>query len=318
MEYGKPICEMAVGQEIEGYYLLKEASMKTTFTGRPFLNALIADQSGVMEAKAWDYTGSITGVDAGKIVKIRCEISEYKGALQMNIGRIRLAREEDEYDLSALLPIAPIKITETMESVSELVATIEDDDYRTICEQLLERHREAFQNIPAAKSVHHSFLSGLLMHTASMLRIADFLAGVYRGTVDRSLLLAGTLLHDFAKEKEFSFSPLGIVQDYSVPGQLLGHLVMGAQEVAEIAKELQISEEKSILLQHMILSHHGEPEYGAAVKPVCAESELLSYIDKIDSRMEIYRETFAETSVGEFSDRVYALEKKIFRHSDFE
>lgn len=106
-----------------------------------------------------------------------------------------------------------------------------------------------------------------------------------------------------------------MVTDYSMKGQLLGHLVMGAEEVAEISKELDIEEEKAVLLQHMVLSHHGEPEFGAAVKPMCAESELLSYIDMIDSRMEIYRETLEDINIGEFSNRVFALEKRIFRHN---
>jgi len=99
-----------------------------------------------------------------------------------------------------------------------------------------------------------------------------------------------------------------------VKGQLLGHLVMGAQEVAQVAAELGISEDKSVLLQHMILSHHGDPEFGAAIKPICVESELLSHIDMIDSRMEIYRETFDELNVGEVSNRIFALDKRIYRH----
>ena len=153
------------------------------------------------------------------------------------------------------------------------------------------------------------------MHTGNMMQLADFLAGMYADTVDRSLLLAGTFAHDLQKEREFRFSALGLVTDYSVPGQLLGHLVMGAQEIAEIAKELDVPEEKSVLLQHLVLSHHGEPEFGAAVRPACAESELLSYIDMIDSRMEIYHEVLGATPLGGFSDRVFALDgKKLYHH----
>lgn len=102
--------------------------------------------------------------------------------------------------------------------------------------------------------------------------------------------------------------------DYSVKGQLLGHLVIGAQEVAKLAAEMGMSEDKSVLLQHMILSHHGEPEFGAAVKPICAESELLSQIDMIDSRMEIYRETLQDLRVGEVSNRIFALDKRVYKH----
>ena len=112
----------------------------------------------------------------------------------------------------------------------------------------------------------------------------------------------------------FRFSALGLVTDYSVPGQLLGHLVMGAQEIAEIAKELDVPEEKSVLLRHLVLSHHGEPEFGAAVRPLCAEAELLSLIDAVDSRMEIYRETYDTMNAGTFSPRIFALEKKVFKH----
>ena len=148
-----------------------------------------------------------------------------------------------------------------------------------------------------------------------MLQTADFLAGMYESVIDRSLLIAGTLLHDFAKCEEFTTSPLGLVTDYSVKGVLLGHLVMGAHEVANVAVSLNIPEEKSVLLQHLILSHHGEPEFGAAVKPMCAESELLSFIDMIDSRMEIYRETLQEVPAGEFSKRIFALDRSIYHHN---
>lgn len=144
--------------------------------------------------------------------------------------------------------------------------------------------------------------------------IAEWLSKLgYGDIIDRSLLLAGTFLHDFAKESEFTFSQLGLVTEYSVKGQLLGHLVMGAQEVANVATELGIPEDKSVLLQHMILSHHGEPEFSAAVKPICAESELLSQIDMLDSRMEIYRETLAGLQVGEVSNRIFALDKRVFK-----
>jgi 3'-5' exoribonuclease len=314
MEYDKPIAGMAFGQEIEGFYILKEANPRTTAAGKPFLSAVLADRSGSVDAIAWDYPGPLCGADAGRIVKVRGKVSEFKGAAQLNIIALRPAERDDRYDLSLLVPTAPIDPEAELQKVRELVGSIEDGDYRKLAQTMLERHLDAFKSIPAAKSVHHSFLSGLLMHTANMLKAADFLAGLYAEVIDRSLLLTGTLLHDFAKQEEFSFSSLGLVTDYSVKGQLLGHLVMGAQEAAETAKELGVPEEKSLLLQHLILSHHGEPEFGAAVRPVCAEAEMLAAIDMLDSRMEIYAETLAEIPVGAFSGRVFALDKKIYRH----
>ena len=270
-----------------------------------------------MEIKIWDYSGPIGAhpEDTGRVVKIRGSVSEYRGALQISVHRIRMAEAADDYDTSLLVPTAPIDTDAALADVQRLVASITDADYRSVAETMLTRHLDAFRRIPAGKSVHHSFLSGLLMHTYNMLRTADFLAGLYPEVIDRSLLLTGTLLHDFGKEREFAFSDLGIVTEYSTAGQLLGHLVMGAQEVADAARELGIPEEKSMLLQHLLLSHHGEPEFGAAVRPMCAEAELLSYIDLIDSRMEIYAETLPAVPAGSFSARIFALEKKIYHHN---
>ncbi len=315
MEYDLPIARMARGIDIEGFYLLKSAFPKVTVSGKPFLTAVLADESGTIEAKVWDYSGPIGERDAGKVIKVRGSVSDYRGALQVTVDKLRLAAEDDHVDVSRLVRVAPIDRAGAYADITRLVSTLEDADYRAVCEEMLRRHEDAFRTIPAAKSVHHSFLSGLLMHTYNMLRLADFLAAQYADTVDRSLLLAGTLLHDFGKEREFTFSELGLVTDYSTKGQLLGHLVMGAQETAEVAEMLGIPEEKSVLLQHLLLSHHGEPEFGAAVLPQCAEAELLSLIDQIDSRMEIYREALAPLKSGEFSQRIFALDnRRIYKH----
>ncbi len=314
MEYNKQVADLMIGDEVEGFYLLKNASARTTAAGKPFLNVTLADTSGTVEGVVWDYAGPVGAADEGSVVKVRGRISEYRGARQLVVDRIRAAGEGDPVDPASLVPTAPVDGDADWDYVLELMSSLEDADYAAVAQEMLRRHEQELRRIPAAKSVHHSFLGGLLMHTANMLRIADFLAWQYAETVDRSLLLAGTLLHDFSKSKEFSFSPLGLAVDYSVKGQLLGHLVMGAQEISERARELNVPEEKSVLLQHMILSHHGEPEFGAAVRPLCAESELLSLIDMIDSRMEIYRTTMEEVPVGEFSGRIFALEKKIYHH----
>ncbi len=313
MEYNVPVSAMALNDEIEGFYILKSANPKVTANGKPFLTGALSDRTGVMEMKVWDYAGPLTAADEGKVVKVRGTVGEFRGTPQFTASRIRLAAD-DQVDPASLVPTAPIDREAAMAALQKLAASIEDEDYRAVAEAMLERHGQALERIPAAKSVHHAFLGGLLMHTANMMKLADFLAELYRDTIDRSLLLAGTLLHDMAKEQEFVFSQLGLATDYSVKGQLLGHLVMGAQEAARVAETLHVPEEKSVLLQHLILSHHGEPEFGAAVRPLCAEAELLSLIDAVDSRMEIYRETYDTMDAGTFSPRIFALEKKVFKH----
>ena len=314
MEYNKLIAQLEIGDEAEGFYGLKTAQSRVSNSGKPFLSAVLADRSGAIEAKVWDYGGPVGPADEGEVLKIRGTVNEFRGAPQMIISRLRLTQEGDRYNLGDLVPVAPIDADAAMEELRSVVERIEDGDYRAVCRWMMDRYGERFASIPAGKSMHHSFVGGLLMHTLYMVRTADYLAGLYAPVIDRSLLLAGTLLHDFAKCDEFVTSPLGLVTEYSTRGQLLGHLVMGAQAAAAAAKELGVPEEKSILLQHLLLSHHGDPAFGAAVRPVCAESELLSMIDLIDSRMEIYKETMEETEPGRFSKKVFALDKKIFRH----
>ena len=315
MEYNKQIGFMTPGDDVEGFYLLKSASKRVTSTGKPFLNITLSDARDTIEAKVWDYSGPIGEADSGKIVKIRGNVQEYKGSCQISIDKIRLSRDDDVYDLSAIVPTAPIDSIKELEFVQELVSSIEDRDYRNICEEMLSRHIASFGRIPAGTSVHHGFVSGLLMHTGNMLRIADFLSTeIYPDAVDRSLLLAGTLLHDFAKEKEYAISELGLATGKTVEGMLLGHLYLGAEEIAEVGKALSVPDEKIMLLKHMLLSHHGEPEHGAAVIPCTAEAELLSYIDLLDSRMEIYAEAFEKMDKGTVSEKIWALEKKIYNH----
>ena len=314
MEYNKWIADFQTGDEVEGFYVLKTAASKISNSGKPFLSASLADRSGAIETKMWDYAGPVGTADEGSVVKIRGTVSEFRGSLQLILSRIRPVQEGDRYSLGDLVPVAPVDVDEAWQELMGLVDGLEDRDYAAVCRRVLERYGERFRTVPGGKSMHHSFVSGLLMHTLYMVRTADYLAGLYRDVVNRDLLLAGTLLHDAAKCDEFVTSPLGLVTEYSVRGQLLGHLVMGAQSAAEAAGELGIPEEKSVLLQHMLLSHHGDPAFGAAVRPMCAESELLSLIDLVDSRMEIYREALAETEPGQFSRRVFALDKKVFRH----
>ena len=314
MEYNKLIAQLEIGDEAEGFYVLKTAQSRVSNSGKPFLSAVLADRSGAIEAKVWDYGGPVGPADEGEVLKIRGTVNEFRGAPQMIISRLRLTQEGDRYNLGDLVPVAPIDADAAMEELRSVVERIEDGDYRAVCRWMMDRYGERFASIPAGKSMHHSFVGGLLMHTLYMVRTADYLAGLYAPVIDRSLLLAGTLLHDFAKCDEFVTSPLGLVTEYSTRGQLLGHLVMGAQAAAEAAGELGIPEEKSMLLQHMLLSHHGEPEFGAAVRPMCAEAELLSIIDLMDSRMEIYQEAMEETEPGQFTKRIFALDKKVFRH----
>lgn len=309
------IRDMQNGDKIEGFYLLQAAQTKTTVAGKPYLSMTLADCTGTIQAQMWDYSGPIADKDAGSIVKVRAMVGEFRSAPQLTVNMLRLADEQDVFDRSRLVPAAPLDTDKVWDEIRGYIDAMQDADYAAVCREMLAEYYDRVKTLPAAKTVHHSFLYGLAMHTLCMLKTADFLAGLYPDVVDRSLLLAGTLLHDFAKSEEYELSPTGLVSEYSVQGELIGHPVLGAQAVGRIAERLGTPEEKRVLLQHLLLSHHGDPEFGAAVRPVCAESELLSLIDLIDSRMEIYRETMEDLPAGSFSKRIFALDKRIYKHT---
>jgi 3'-5' exoribonuclease len=313
MEFNKAVSDLAVGDQVEGYYVLGNILLKTSSAGKPFLSCTVSDATGSMDAKLWNYSGPAGPGDSGKAALIRGEVTSYNGNLQFIIQRLRFAGPQDDYDPAALVPAAPIDPEAAMAELEKYAKSMEDGDYRRLCITILDRHREAFTRLPAAKSMHHAFLYGLLMHTLNMLRAAEGLASLYGEVIHRDLLLAGTLLHDLGKLWEYNLSPLGLVTEYSTPGDLLGHIYMGAREAENVGRELGIPEEKRTLIAHMILSHHGDPEYGAAVVPQFAEAELLSLIDRIDSRMEIYAEALPQTQPGRFTLRVPALDKRVFR-----
>ena len=311
------ICNMVTGKTYEGFFLLSSMSLRTTKAGKTYLSGEMTDITGSIPIVFWDYAGELETKDVGAIIKVRGEVSEYNGKKQFTIHHTRLATDSDPYDLSELVPCAPIDVEREMEYVNNLIDSMKDQDYLRFAKASLKRNEKMFRLLPAAKGVHHAFVSGLLMHTACMLKQADSLCEIY-GTryINRDLLLAGVLVHDFAKGKEFEVSPIGMVKDYTEEGNLIGHTVMGMMEIERIADLVMLPKDKKLLLQHMIAAHHGKPEFGAAAVPQIVEAELLHYIDMIDSRYEIYREVMEQTPQGEFSERIFALEHRVFNHRE--
>ena len=237
------LADVRPGDEIDGFYLLSDATVRSSTNGSRYLSATLCDRSGSLDLKMWDYTLTIGPNDNGSAVRVRGQVLDYRGTRQLNVRQLRLAEEKDGVEAESLVPTAPIDAEEAMAYVEERIGSLQDEDYRKLAETIFARHRDRFRTIPAAKSVHHGFRSGLLMHTANMLQTADWLADLYAEVIHRDLLLTGVLLHDIAKLREFDFSPLGTVKDYSVEGRLLGHPVMGATETAETAEALGVPKE---------------------------------------------------------------------------
>ncbi len=309
----KKVCDICIDDAVEGFYLMKNPSAKTTQNGKDYLVFNLADATGEVEAKYWDYTGDLHKTCKGKPVKVRGNLSEYNGKKQFTVTLIRELKPEDHVDYMRLVPAAPINPQDALSKVVDMIQSMKDEDYKKLCFTVLERNKDMFCCIPAAKSVHHAFRYGLLMHTYFLMCHADHMARYYP-FVNRDLLIAGTFCHDIGKLREFIFSEMGLVNDYSVPGTLLGHLYMGAVEVGSIAHEVGVHEEKSMLVQHMLLSHHGDPEWGACVVPKMAEAQLLHMIDDLDAKMELYREVIENADGLGLTEHNRFLNTRVYIH----
>lgn len=297
------------------YCLIKTLDKKSTRNGKPYLDLVLSDSTGEISAKLWDYD-EIKHADLAPsmAVKVRGSVEEFKGSPQFRISNIRAITEQDDFDVSALVASSP---EDSQWMLGELYATVdsfEDKELQSLVKYLLQKRGESLLNAPAAMNMHHAERGGLLFHTLSMLRVAERVCEVYP-FLDRELLLSGVIVHDLGKIDEMKMNELGLASAYTVEGELVGHLVKGAEEIAKAAEVLGISEETAILLKHMVISHHGLPEFGAAKMPAFAEAEVLNVIDNLDATLFEFNTAIDSVPVGEFSSRQWALDnRKIYNH----
>ncbi len=300
---------------VEGFCLIKTADRKTSSKGDSYLDLTLGDSEGEINAKLWRYVPEIHGeYTANQIVKVRGLISEYNGNDQLRIERIRHTEPTDNVKAEDFVKSADYSGEVMFGEILKIVEDFSDDGLKAIVSAILNDNRLEILYWPAAFKLHHAVRGGLLLHTLSIVRLAQGVCKIYP-FVDCELLISGAILHDIAKLKEYTVADSGIATGYSVEGNLLGHLTMGAMMVNEYAKKLGISQKTAMLLEHMLLSHHGEPDFGAAVRPAFIEAELLSELDLMDSRIYEMREAVIDTKPDEFTAKLWAMDnRKLYNH----
>lgn len=301
---------------VEGFCLVKTVEQKTSSKGDVYLDFTLSDTTGEINGKLWRYEIAEHGeYKNNDIVKIRGTISQYNGADQLRIERIRQSVDADNVKIEDFVRTSGYSAEQMYNEIIRLANEFNDEELKSLVITVYEENRNALLYWPAAFKLHHALRGGLLMHTLSIVRLCEGVCGVYP-FVDKDLLLAGAMLHDISKLEEFSVDETGLAEGYSVEGNLLGHLAMGATKIEKYAQKLGISRKTTVLVQHMILSHHGEPEFGAAVRPMFIEAELLSELDLMDSRIYEMREAVSAAKPQDFSQRIWALDnRKIYNHS---
>lgn len=299
---------------VEGFALVKTCDKKTAKNGSVFLDLHLADKSGEINAKMWDFREGAFLPEPNSIVKIRGVISEYNGTPQLRIDRIRAKWDNDNVDMSDIIPSADYSGEFMMQTIRNKVNAFSNDALKMLVNAVLDEYGSRMIDCPAAFRLHHAIRGGLLMHTLSIVKLCECVASIYP-TVDRELLISGAILHDVCKTDEFVISSSGLVDGYTAEGTLVGHLVMGAMAIDRIARENNIDRDTAMLLEHMLISHHGEPEFGAATRPLFLEAEILSELDSLDANIYEIENCLADVAPREFSNRQWALhDRKFYNH----
>ena len=299
---------------VEGFALVKTCDKKTAKNGSVFLDLHLADKSGEINAKMWDFREGAFLPEPNSIVKIRGVISEYNGTPQLRIDRIRAKWDNDNVDMSDIIPSADYSGEFMMQTICNKVNEFSNDALKKLVNAVLDEYGSRMIDCPAAFRLHHAIRGGLLMHTLSIVKLCECVSSIYP-TVDRELLISGAILHDVCKIDEFVISSSGLVDGYTAEGTLVGHLVMGAMAIDRIARENNIDRDTAMLLEHMLISHHGEPEFGAATRPLFLEAEILSELDSLDANIYEFENCLADVAPREFSNRQWALhDRKFYNH----
>ena len=276
-------------------FLIKYSAVAVGKTGKPYMNLILMDKTGEVEARIWDNTTQYMGhavQDSFVLIEGHCQ--SYQGKNQLVIKKLQVLRE-DLVDPKEFIKESPIDPQVLYSKLLAWIASIKDPYYRALGESIFRDDpdiAEKMKRAPAAKNFHHSYRTGLLEHVVSISTILDFLSQHYATHhVNRDLMLMGGFLHDIGKLWELCYER---VTDYTTEGRLIGHLVMGIELVDRKIHELEqiperlpglFPEEKKLLLKHVILAHHGELEFGSPKRPKCMEALLVHVADDMDSKM---------------------------------
>ena len=279
-------------------YLCKNRQSFMTKNGKPYESVVLQDKTGVIDGKIWEPNSEgINEFDKLDYIEVFGDVVSFQGALQLNIKRIRKA-DEGEYDPADYLPVSERSIDEMYSELLGYISSVKNPNLNKLLSMFFkedEKFIKQFKNHSAAKSVHHSFVGGLLEHTLNVTKLCDFYSSTYP-IINRDLLITAAIFHDVGKTVELSLFP---ENDYTDDGQLLGHIVIGVEMIGEAIRKIDDFPVKlSTELKHCILAHHGEFEYGSPKKPALVEAVALNFADNTDAKMETMKEAFSTVPAG--------------------
>jgi len=311
----KFINELKEGERVESVFAVTEKQLRTTRAGKQFLSLKLSDKTGSVDAVVWDNAEALSAkFEKGDFIGIRAEVSNYQGSAQLTLQQLKKVEKTAEYT-ARFLATSERDVDDMLGELKGIAGTIANSKIRALVEGFLsdETFTLGFVRSSAAKSMHHVFAGGLLQHTLKVARLCDLIYREYEendkaitAMISRDLLIAGAILHDIGKAQELSPGP-GF--DYTLKGRLLGHIPLGLMEVkARLDRIEGFPDEAADLLMHMLISHHGEYEYGSPKRPKCMEAFILHYADNLDASLQgIMEFTGKDGTEGKFTafNRMY-------------
>ena len=283
---------------VEGVFWVKEKAMPFTRTGTPYLRVRLSDRTGEIEGRIWDGVEEFADLfEREDFIQIKAQATSYQDQVQLNIKSLKKSGM-DEVCLEDFLPASERDPDEMLGELIGIAQGMEDKHLKELVMAFLqdEEFMTLFKRAPGAKRLHHACLGGLLEHTLSVVRLIEEIKGHYEG-INHDLLLAGGILHDIGKVHELSYA---IAFDYTDEGRLVGHIVMGTQMVEERITQIEdFPKELAMLLKHLLLSHHGQYEYGSPKRPKTLEANILYYLDDLDAKVSGIQEFINKGEEGE-------------------
>ena len=283
---------------ITSNFVVVSKQVKPKKTGEPYLALTLGDRTGQIEAKMWDNVeDAIDAFEQDDFLKIKGLLNKYKNRFQITIHKLRKLGDS-EIDFSDYLPKCTKDIGELWQTLAGFVATFQDQHLKALVEAFMADPEiaEAYRNAPAAKTLHHAYIGGLLDHVVSLFRSCDLMCRNYP-QINRDLLLTGAFLHDIGKIHELTYNRSF---SYTTRGQLLGHMIIELEMLqAKLAQVPGFPDELKTLVEHMIISHHGQYEFGSPKLPMFPEALMLHYLDDLDSKMESMRAHFEREALVE-------------------
>jgi len=310
-------CVRFENQVITTSFLVVSKQAKPKKSGELYLALTLADRSGHLDAKMWDNVADhINSFEQDDFVKIRGLLNKFNGRFQLTVHKVR-SMQESEVDYADYLPRTTKDIGELWQTVKNFVDGFSDPHLQALLRAFIAdpEIEFAYKNAPAAKTLHHAFIGGLLDHVVSLFKLCDLACRNYPDTINRDLLLTGAFLHDIGKIHELTFARSFA---YTTRGQLLGHMIIELEMLQQkIAQVPGFPTEYKTLIEHLIISHHGKYEFGSPKMPMFPEALMLHYLDDLDSKMEAMRAHFLREPGAEWTTYNASLARPLLNSKNF-